>query len=357
MDFIDKVNKLASKFPKQLEYIKTEEATKNALIMPFIEALGYDIFNPLEVTPELDADIGVRKGEKVDYAIIQGGQPVILFECKSHQTDLADAHKSQLYRYFGATEAKFGVLTNGIIYWFFTDLEKKNKMDKDPFFVFNFLDFDDEQILELKRFTKSTFDVDSIYATAGDLKYTRALKKYLDEQLQSPSDDYVRFFAGKVYSGRLMQSVIERFSVIIEQAFESYITDRVNKRLQKALVSEKEIAKPIAEPIEVESTEEDVKKHKIETTEDEWQAFYIVKSIVRKRVDAERITIRDVLSYCSVLLDDNNRQPICRFRFNRTPKKICLIDKNKDEIKHEIEQLDDIYKYEKQLIETTTYYD
>jgi len=348
MDFIDRITKLANRIPKQLEHITTEEATKSALILPFIEALGYDIFNPIEVTPELDADIGVKKGEKVDYAIIHESKPVILFECKAHHVDLSDSHKSQLYRYFSATDAKFGVLTNGLMYRFYTDLEKKNKMDDAPFFVFNILDFNEEQISELKKFTKSTFDVDSIYTTAGDLKYTRAIKEFIHQEIKSPSEDFVKFFAGAVYTGRLMQSVVDRFSELIEQAFEEYITDRVNQRLQKALTSEK---------AETDVEEEDVNlEPKIETTEEEWEAYYIVKAILRKVVNAERIAIRDVQSYCSVLLDDNNRQPICRFHFNRKPWRIGIIDENKDEKTYEISSLDDIYKYEDKLRYTISFY-
>jgi predicted type IV restriction endonuclease len=122
MDFIDRIRELASRAPKQLPHIQTEEATKNALVMPFIGALGYNVFDPTEVTPELTADVGIKKGEKVDYAILQDGQPIMLFECKWHGAELKDGHASQLYRYFSVTHARFGVLTNGIIYRFFTDL-------------------------------------------------------------------------------------------------------------------------------------------------------------------------------------------------------------------------------------------
>ena len=157
MDFIDKIRELSVRIPKQLEYIQTEEATKNALIMPFISALGYNVFDPTEVTPELCADVGVKKGEKVDYAILQDGKPIILFECKHHSADLNKVHASQLYRYFSVTEARFSVLTNGIIYWFYTDLDASNKMDGKPFFEFSMLDVKESSVEELKKFSKSAF--------------------------------------------------------------------------------------------------------------------------------------------------------------------------------------------------------
>jgi predicted type IV restriction endonuclease len=191
MDFIDKIRELSARIPKQLEYIQTEEATKNALVMPFISALGYKVFDPIEVTPELCADVGVKKGEKVDYAILREGEPIILFECKHHAADLGKVHASQLYRYFSVTEARFSVLTNGLAYWFYTDLEAPNKMDEKPFFEFNMLDIKESAVEELKKFSKSVFDLDNILTTASELKYTREITRLLVEQMQEPTEEFV----------------------------------------------------------------------------------------------------------------------------------------------------------------------
>jgi len=140
MDLIDKINEMAARIPKQIEHISTEEATKNALVMPFINALGFNVFDPTEVVPEFTADVGTKKGEKVDYAIVRDGKPILLFEVKCTGTDLNNVHASQLYRYFSVTEARFGILTDGVIYRFYSDLDAPNKMDEKPFFVFD-LDF------------------------------------------------------------------------------------------------------------------------------------------------------------------------------------------------------------------------
>ena len=141
MDFIDQLRILSTRVMATRAMIQTEEATKNAMVMPFIQILGYNVFDPLEVTPELVADIGTKKGEKVDYAILRDGLPIILFECKKAGADLHINHASQLFRYFHVTSARFVVLTNGLVYRFFTDLEQPNKMDEKPFFEFNILDF------------------------------------------------------------------------------------------------------------------------------------------------------------------------------------------------------------------------
>ena len=178
MDFIDHIHDLSVRIEKQASVIQTEEATKNAFVMPFISALGYNVFDPTEVTPELVADVGTKKGEKVDYAILINGKPIILFECKWCGTNLDKENPTQLYRYFSAkTDAKFGILTNGIIYKFYSDLENQNVMDTKPFLELNMLNIKEPVVEEVKKFSKSTFDLNSILDTARELKYMREIRK------------------------------------------------------------------------------------------------------------------------------------------------------------------------------------
>jgi predicted type IV restriction endonuclease len=206
--------------------------------MPFISALGYNVFDPTGVTPELCADVGVKKGEKVDYAILREGKPIILFECKHHGADLGKVHASQLYRYFSVTEARFSVLTNGLVYWFYTDLEAPNKMDERLFFEFNMLDIKESAVEELKKFSKSIFDLDYILNSASELKYTREIKRLLVDQMQEPTDEFVQFFASRVYSGRMTQGVREQFAQLTKQAFKQLLNDQINERLKTALASD-----------------------------------------------------------------------------------------------------------------------
>lgn len=355
MDFIDKIRELSARIPKQLDYIQTEEATKNALVMPFITALGYNVFDPTEVTPELNADIGTKKGEKVDYAILKDGKPIILFECKWHGADLDKVHASQLYRYFSVTEARFGVLTNGIAYWFYTDLEAPNKMDSKPFFEFNMLDVRDQAVEELKKFTKSVFDVDGIVTTASELKYTREIIRIMSEQLQAPSDDFVKFFASQVYSGKLTQGVRVQFAQTIKQALKQFINDQINERLKNALVQEQP---PVTEEVKTELPKDTIEQPSIVTTEEETEAYYIIKAILREVVDLKRVVMRDQQSYCNILFDDNNRKPICRLFFSAVRQKfIGLFDnEEKKEIKVPIHSLDEIYKYADRLKATVNFY-
>ena len=322
MDLIDRLRELSARKSKHVEHLETEEATKNALVMPFINTLGYNVFNPLEVVPEFTADVGTKKGEKVDYAILCDGKPVILFECKCASTDLDKEHASQLYRYFSVTEARFGVLTNGIVYKFFSDLDEANKMDSRPFLEFNMLEVNEQVVHELKKFTKEGFDLDNILLTANDLKYTKGIKRILGEEWINPSEEFVRLLATRVYRGRITQAVREQFSQITKQALHEFVSDRINERLKSAL--ERETASEASEDAgasgEAPDTPADT-ANKVVTTEEEIEGFYIVKSIVREVVDVKRIFMRDTMSYCGILLDTATANRFAAFI--STPQKTC----------------------------------
>ena len=186
MTIADKLAGLAQRAPALIEHLKTEEATKNALVMPFIAALGYDVFNPSEVVPEFHADIGTKKGEKVDYAILREGTPSILIECKKINVSLGNAETNQLYRYFTATQARIGVVTNGVQYDFYTDLDAPNKMDSRPFLSVDLLDLRDTTVSELNALSRNAFNIDLILKNAGRLKYLAGIKDVLAAQLNAP---------------------------------------------------------------------------------------------------------------------------------------------------------------------------
>lgn len=359
MDFIDEIRLLAGRVAASRDLIQTEEATKNAMVMPFIHALGYDVFDPMEVTPELIADIGTKKGEKVDYAILKDGAPIMLFECKKAGGDLHINHASQLFRYFHVTEARFGVLTNGLIYRFFTDLEQPNKMDEKPFFEFNILDFKERDIEELKKFAKSKFDIESILTTASDLKYTKAIKNRLNEWLYNPPEEFVRLLAADIMGNkRFTPALKDQFSAITKHAAEILIGDKINERLKGAMApdlpptkingaSQESAEKAIGEPSEPQ----------IETTLEEIEGLHLVRAILRTIVSPKRIVMRDALSYCAILLDDNNRRPICRLRFNnRKNLRLGLFNEQKEEYLENIEAVDDLFNFGAQLAATVTQY-
>lgn len=358
MDFKDAMKQLADRVSKLKENIQTEEATKNAFIMPFINALGYDVFNPLEVIPEMTCDIGTKKGEKIDYAIMKDGEPIILIECK-HWAQNLNLHDNQLLRYFNVSKAKFGVLTNGIIYRFYTDLAEPNKMDEKPFLEVNLLDLKDAQVEELKKFHKSYFNVEEILSSASELKYMGELKTAISKEFSSPSPDFVRYFGKQVYDGVFMPKVLEQFTVLIKRTINNYINDIISDRLKAAISENESDVDKTDEQSENAPKQEVQPDSKIVTTEEEMDAYRIVKAICRQKVDVSRIAYRDAQTYFSVLLDDNNRKPICRFYFNTSTKYVAGIDvdDNKKDIKHAIQNLDDLYQYTDEYFKAIDFYE
>jgi len=355
MDFIDHLRVLSARISNTRAIIQTEEATKIAMVMPFIQILGYNVFDPTEVTPELVADVGTKKGEKVDYAILRDGKPIILFECKKAGADLHINHASQLFRYFHVTAARFGVLTNGLVYRFFTDLEQPNKMDEKPFFEFNILDFKERDVEELKKFAKSAFDLEIILTTANELKYTRAIQTRLAEWMVNPSEDFVRLVSSELLgSRRFTPAVRDQFTPITRRAFEQLIGERINERLKGAMAPESvSVSEPISvvAPVRVDATAATTATEpQFATSPEELEGFHIVRAIVRGLVPTKRVVMRDAQSYCAILLDDNNRKPICRLRFNNTEKlRLGLFNDKKEEELVSLEALDDIYNHAEQI--------
>ena len=355
MDFIDQINELSNKISKRPERLETEEATKTARIMPFIKSLGYDVFNPEEVVPEFTCDVGTKKGEKVDYAIMKDGKPVMLFECKAANVNLEEEHASQLYRYFSVTDVKVGILTNGIIYKFYSDLEEANKMDAKPFLELNMLDIKEPLVDELKRFKKESFEVKEIVSAASELKYTKEIKRILGEELNLPSDEFVKLFTKQVYSGMLRKTALERFREITQQAFTQFINEKISDRLKLALEQEGAIATE-EKGIVGEQLEEE-EETGIITTEEEIESFHIVRAILHEVIDPERVVLKDRKHYCNVLFDGKATKPICRFYFNSKQKYVSFFDENKKEEKVPIDKLSEIYNYTEKLKATIGYYD
>jgi hypothetical protein len=352
--FAEKAVAIGQKIPGLIDKLTTEEATKNALIMPFIAALGYDVFNPSEVVPEFTADVGLKRAEKVDYAVLRDDEIIMLFECKKASMNLGDAEMSQLFRYFAVTKARIAVLTNGIQYWFYSDLEEPNKMDARPFLELDLLNIRPGILEEVKKLAKDEFDLDRMLGAANLLKFTSFFKKTLLAQLDDPEDEFVRFFYSRAVPGsRFTSAAKEQYSPLVKKAFSELVSERISSRLKSALDSETtgvESEKP--QPGE----EDDAPSDGITTTEEEHEGFRIVRAIACRVVGPERVFPRDTKSYFGVLLDDNNRKPICRLHFNGKQKYLGLFDNQKNENRIPIQNLAEIYKHADQLVSTIESY-
>ncbi len=338
MEFIEKINQLKERALSLKEGLKTEEATKNALVMPFLNALGYDVFNPLEVVPEFVADSRFKKDEKVDYAIIKDEKPIILIECKKVENDKLDVkkHAGQLFKYFTASKAKFIILTNGIVYKFFSDVEEPNILDNEPFFTFNILDFKDNQLETLSEFCKETFDVEKAFNNAGDLKYIKQFECVIENEYRNPSDDFVRYLLDKsgIYDGVKTAKVIERHKKTTVEAFNLFMSKVMKTSLDFSITTK--------------AGNETSNKNEVVTTCEELEGYAIVKAILNGVVDLSRVTYRDNASYFNVLLDDNIRKTLCRLYFNRSQKYIAFLEGTKEN-RVPISNLNEIFNFSAQL--------
>lgn len=372
MAFSDGLVVIANKIRDMRESVETEEATKNAFIMPFISTvLGYDVFNPSEVIPEFTADVGVKRGEKVDYAIFKDGQVQILIECKKIGEQLDLRYASQLFRYFAVTSARIAILTNGQHYHVYTDGDLPNRMDEKPFLVFDLLDIDRTLVPEIQKFCKESFDIDSVVSAAEELKYIGGIRRIIAAEVKEPSEEWIRFFVNRIYDGRTTQRIIDQFRPLVAKALAQYIGDQVNSRLKTALGDDAPdpnrtpetapILAPQQPPVgdatvgETPVAPAGTTDPDVITTDEELEGFNIVRAIAVSEVAPERVHYRDSKSYFAILLDDNNRKPIIRLNLNgKSVKFVTTFEGGKDAgVRRDIKSVIDIYTVASEHIRQT----
>ena len=365
MDLADHLSDIAHRAKNQIQHMETEESIKTSLVLPFIQALGYDVFNPLEVVPEFTADFGLKRGEKVDYALKAAGNVVMVMECKKAGMRLETQHAAQLYRYYSVSEAKFGVLTDGLRYLFYTDLDAPNVMDERPFFEFNLLRFDGADVARLKQFSRDIFDSHNIRTDATEMRTLKAVKSELLAELDSPSSEFVRTIASRVQPNQNVTAAIrEKFSELIKKVNQQILQEKAQELLSNASNSSNPASWTQAAPLDsdedVKQTDEgdeademdaQVTERSIVTTVEEKEAFRIIQTIASEVTDPENIFMRDSLSYCGILFTDNNRKTIARLRLDKKKKPTISILLNGEETRYPVTKLTDILKVKEQLIQ------
>ena len=348
----EQIKSLAQRISETKDLIHNEEATKTAYIMPFLQILGYDIFNPLEVVPEFTADIGTKAGERVDYAIMQGNTPIILIECKPCTQPLNVANESQLLRYFNVTKARFGILTNGIKYKFFTDLQEPNQMDLQPFLEFDMSeDGDSVDYKELLKFHKQKFNIDDIRRTAEILKNSNAIMQTVLNEFANPSSEWVTMIFKKIYPKSIFtKAQRECFTPLVKSAIDQIINNKVKENLDIALKTTENIresASVLQESLTVPDKE---------TTQIEIDGYNIVRSFAAELVSVDRVIMRDAKTYCAILFDDNNRRPIIRFYFNNPNRLyVRLFDRQEPENVN-IDDVRELFKLKNRILATIAKY-
>lgn len=358
MDFKDQLMQLSDKIDKQKDNIATEEATKTSFIMPMIAALGYDVFNPFEVVPEMECDL-TKRGDRIDYAIMKDNTPILLIESKHCKQNL-DLHSTQLAKYYAASNARFGVLTNGVEYRFYADLEKQNIMDEKPFLVVNMVDLSDNDIEQLKKFHKSYYNEHDILSTAQELQITIQIKDLLNKNFQQPSDEFTRYFVKCLKDWKSSSKLIEQYRPILKKSIASVINDIIADRLNVAIKSEgvsetKQSEEQTASDVSEEATAKELpngvvfqdEEKGIVTTQEEIDAYNIIRSILRQYIDVKRIQYNDYKSYFTINLDGSTWWWICRLSLGKRKKQFCIPkDGYKSNEWIEIESIDDLFKFE-----------
>ena len=225
---------------------------------------------------------------------MSNNEPLILVEAKPVNTELSIKHINQLIRYFSVTKAKFAILTNGITYQFYSDLEEHNKMDTIPFLEFNLGNIKKDTVQELKRFQKDTFNVKDILSSASNLKYMTMVKKEIAEQFQSPSDQLVKVLISKnIYNGPKTQAVIDKFKVIIQKSFAEYINDILAERLSTVISTEPSVNE----------------KNDVALTQEELEILDYIKQLLHTN---QNITYKKTSRYACMQLGDTSTKWICR---------------------------------------------
>ncbi len=312
MDFVEKIKELSKKIADQKGLVGTEQAAKTSFVLPFLQILGYDVFNAAEVIPEYIADWAAKKGEKVDYTIKVGPQTVMLIECKQVGDNLDASKESQLANYFHhVQECNIGVLTNGIVYKFYTDLNAENIMDTEPFFVFDFGALKESHITRLEMFSKANITkTDVINSDIIKIRNYSATVEVLRREFANPSEDLVKYVTKQMqFIKRCNDAILEEFREHIKKAVIQFEQDFFDAQIARL----KETTQAQQSDQQAKPTETVVEKSAIMTTVEEMQALAIVKSILFKMIPPEKIVLRDSENYCDILTSNTR---IIRLYFN-----------------------------------------
>ncbi len=360
---LSQIQALAERVRESLKEGLNEANTKTSLVMPFLNALGYDVFNHKEVALEYTSEWGTKKGEKVDIAILREGEPIILIECKALGDPLDTGKCSQLFRYFATLSAHIGILTNGQRYLFFSDIEKANIMDAKPYMEIDLLNFNERNLADLKKLSKQAWDLDGVLSSAETLKFILAIKPLIAKDFSEPSPSIVKHYASQCYDGKITSRVVDAFSPVVKMAFSEYLSDLIAKRLDTAKQAEEaqKLEDTIVGTAHNLPVEPDTGKDGIITYNTEVWALVAIRTLLKDIVAPGRIMMRDQKSYCSILLDNNNRKPICRlYNFqhfdwgmdNIGPNAYILIltESNDRGERYNLQYVDDIYPLTKHLV-------
>lgn len=218
------------------------------------------------------------------------------------------------------------------------------------FFTINLFDLRDQEIDELEKFHKSSFDVNNVFSTAEDLKYANQIKFFLSELFKDPGTDFINLIISHdIYNGRKNQAIVEKFRPIVKKSITQYINDLVNDRI-KAALNQAQPNKQITQNTTTNSSPVDSEHiNKISTIQEELEAFAIIKILLKDNIPLDKITYKDTESYFGILYDNNTWKWICRLILDSNKKYLILPDENRKPQKYSIKSVNDLFSYSDQL--------
>lgn len=316
--FRDRLAAHAEHVKKVGKVCTTEETTKQALILPLLDILGFSAFDPNKVRAEYQADFkGVKAGERVDYALFCDGTPVMFIEAKPFSEQPSN-HCPQLSRYFNATpEVSICAITNGQEWRFFTDLTNKNIMDAEPFLTIDVTNINDSDIAQLYQFRHDQFQPEALRTLAEESIYLMAFTDAITESLKEVDIDFVRYVAGRAnIQKQFTQRFLESIQHIVKQAVQNTISSMVVSGLSSQKPPKEDEPMPTVEPQKTDPTAPytDPENSKIVTTYAERRFLDIIKSILPAEANIEA---KDTESYFNVLLDGKTNRWIVRYFDNK----------------------------------------
>lgn len=336
MPFEDDFSRHVDQVKARLPHIRGEEATKQALVVPLLSVLGYDVYDPREVAPEYIADFAKKKSngqmEKIDYVVRINGEPAIFVECKAADVGL-DGHDAQLARYFNSTPSvRVAILTNGVRLQVFTDLQQRNIMDEKPWMDFDLRNAKQAEVDALKRFRKTDFSPDQVIGLAEEMLYYNVLVGFMSSQLRDPGEPFVRFVAGEMPGKpRVDKKLVDRLTPILRKAIHASIVDHVARSFSRE--PEVEAFAPSAAPAAALSTPpsgsalaaaggqtlaESQAREGVVTTAEELEAWNLVCKIVREKHPDGALSFRDAKAYFTIM-QKNLRKWFMRLGVEKQP--------------------------------------
>jgi len=329
-NFIQRLKSHIEHVKKVGEHCTTEETTKQALILPLLDILGFNPYDPTKVLAEFAADFpGVKATERVDYALYCNGQPVMFIEAKPFVANLTN-HAPQLSRYFNSSlGVTIGAITNGREWRFFTDLINTNVMGEKPFLTIDFTKANPEDLTQLAEFKHDNFHAEKLRFFAEENQYIQQFKAVIKKSINEVDIDFVRYVAQQANIQRQLNTkFLESIQPFVKQAVQQAISDTVVKGLSSPTVI---TAQPVEQKIVESKAKEIIEEkpdfivnpdnEKIITTKDEQELLRIVNELL----PGVTLEGRDTESYYSVLFQGKTNRWLFRYDVNRKRHTIQFI--------------------------------